>query len=252
MELSAGAVAVLCATGFAAGVVNTIAGGGSNLTVPALMMLGMPADIANGTNRVAVLLQSAAGAAAFDRRGMLDRPAALPVLLPAVGGGAVGAALAALLPNLYLKPVLLLSILLMSAAILALPDADAPPPGAPGPSPAGRRGAWWGLFAAGVYGGFAQAGVGFLLLGALVGCLRYDLMRANALKLVCSLAFTAVSLAVFAAFGQVRWLPGLVLAAGAAAGSLAAVRVAAGLSRRGVKRFLFLMTLCAVTGGFLL
>ena len=251
LTLTPAAVLLLLATGLVAGAVNTLAGGGSNLTVPALMVLGLPADAANGTNRVGVVLQCVVGTAGFDRHNSLDRAAVGPVLLPTLGGGGLGALAAALMPVAYLKPLLLLTILGMSALILVRPDVIAPPPGTPVLRPADSPRAWLGLFAAGVYGGFVQAGVGFILLAALAGGLRYDLLRANALKLVCTLAFTALALGVFAAFGQVRWLPGLILAAGTMTGAHFAVKVAVRASQNSIKWFLFAMTLCAVTAGFL-
>ena len=108
------------------------------------------------------------------------------------------------------------------------------------------------LFAAGVYGGFVQAGVGFILLAALAGGLRYDLVRANALKMACALAFTVVSVAIFVVFDQISWIPGLVLAAGTMAGAHLAVKVAIKASQNSIKWFLFAMTLFAVAAGFFL
>ncbi|MEX2469539.1 MAG: sulfite exporter TauE/SafE family protein [Pseudohongiellaceae bacterium] len=250
MEVNLVSISLLGITGFLAGIINTLAGGGSNLTLPALMMLGLPADIANGTNRIAVLMQCVVGVAGFDKHRSLDRPAIVPVLIPTVAGGAVGAIAAALLPNLYLKPVLLTTILAMSIIILIKPSVLAPPPGTPTLSPAQHRGAWWGLFGAGIYGGFVQAGVGFILLAALAGGLRYDLLRANALKMTCALAFTLVALVIFVAFGQVYWIPGLILACGTMAGAHLAVRIAIRASTESIKWFLFVMTVCAVIGGF--
>ncbi|MDA0687863.1 MAG: sulfite exporter TauE/SafE family protein [Proteobacteria bacterium] len=252
MELDLTAILLLSSTGFVAGIINTLAGGGSNLTLPALMMLGLPADIANGTNRVAVLMQGIVGVAGFDRHNSLDRPAVIPILIPTIIGGIAGALAAALLPNLYLKPVLLLSILIMSAVILLRPSVMAPEPGTPTLSPRDNRAAWWGLFGAGIYGGFVQAGVGFMLLAALAGGLRYDLVRANALKMASVMAFTVVSVAVFVVFDQVRWVPGLILAAGTMAGAHLAVKFAVKASPATIKWFLFVMTLFAVAGGFLL
>lgn len=250
MEVNLVSISLLGITGFLAGIINTLAGGGSNLTLPALMMLGLPADIANGTNRIAVLMQCVVGVAGFDKHRSLDRPAIVPVLIPTIAGGVVGAFAAALLPNLYLKPVLLTTILAMSIIILLKPSVLAPPPGTPTLSPAQHRGAWWGLFGAGIYGGFVQAGVGFILLAALAGGLRYDLLRANALKMTCALAFTLVAVVVFVAFGQVSWIPGLILACGTMAGAHLAVRIAIRASPNSIKWFLFLMTICAVIGGF--
>lgn len=246
VELSLAGVALLCVTGFLAGGINTLAGGGSNLTLPALMLLGLPADIANGTNRIAVLMQCMVGVKGFDSHQSLDRPAILPILIPNILGGVLGAIGAALLPNLYLKPVLLITILSMTIIILVKPGVIAPPPGTPTLSPAKNRAAWWSLFGAGVYGGFVQAGVGFILLAALAGGLRYDLLRANALKTVCALAFTSVALLIFIAFGQVLWVPGLILASGTMLGAHLAVKIAVQASANSIKWFLFAMTLCAV------
>ena len=117
--------------------------------------------------------------------------------MPTIIGGIFGAIAAALMPNLYLKPVLLISILTMSILILVNPEIIVPAPGTPILSPTKHLVAWRGLFATGVYAGFVQAGVGFILLAALAGGLRYDLIRANALKMACSIAFTTVAVAIF-------------------------------------------------------
>ena len=252
MQLDLLSALLLSLTGFIAGGINTVAGGGSNLTLPALMMFGLPADIANGTNRVAILMQSIVGVAGYDKYESLDRPAVIPILIPTLGGGAIGALAAALIPNLFLKPILLVTILTMSVIILCRPDILAPPAGTPTNSPNEHRGAWWGLFAAGVYGGFIQAGVGFILLAALAGGLRYDLVRANALKMACALAFTIVAVAIFVAFDQVWWTPGIILAKGSMAGAHFAVKIAVNTSQKNIKRFLFVMTIFAVAGGFFL
>lgn len=251
MELTLTSVLLLGFTGFIAGGINTIAGGGSNLTLPALMILGLPADIANGTNRVSITLQCITALKGFDSHNSLDRPAIIPILIPTIIGGACGALIAALTPNLYLKPILLFTILTMALVILIRPSAIAPEPGTPILSPREHRGAWWGLFAAGVYGGFVQAGVGFILLAALAGGLRYDLLRANALKSACALAFTLIALIVFIAFDLVWWVPGLILAAGSMTGAHLAVKFAVQASQNTIKWFLFLMTLVAVIASFI-
>ncbi len=251
IELDPGAIVLLCLTGFLAGGINTVAGGGSNLTLPVLMMLGLPADVANGTNRVGVWLQCLIAARAFDRHEALPRAAVIPVFIPTLSGGLAGALLAVILPNLYLKPVLLGCILAMAVVMLVKPSAVAPPPGTAALSPADSSLAWWGLFGAGVYGGFVQAGVGFILLAVLAAGLRYDLLRANALKASCALAFTTVALGVFIVSGKVDWLPGLILAAGAATGAWLAVKIAVNVSQSALRRILFALTLAAVAGGFL-
>jgi len=101
------------------------------------------------------------------------------------------------------------------------------------------------LFFAGVYGGFVQAGVGFVLIAALAGGLRYDLVKTNALKMLCTAALTVAALAVFVWQGLVAWLPGIILACGSVVGAKIGVRMALKASQRGLKWFLFVMTLVA-------
>lgn len=126
-EFSLFTVSLLIVTGLIAGVINTLAGGGSNLTIPALMVMGLPADIANATNRVGVLLQSVAGVRGFHRHGKLDSGDTLPVLVPNLLGGLVGALCAAALPVPWLKPLLLGTMVGMSLLILLRPGVVAPP-----------------------------------------------------------------------------------------------------------------------------
>ncbi len=236
---------LLAATGLIAGVINTLAGGGSNLTIPALLILGLPADTANATNRVGVLLQCLVGARGFRKAGHLPLDDAGWILGLTMTGGLAGALLASFLPNLYLKPVMLAAMTGMTLIMLLRPEFIAPPPGTPVRRAGQHPGTWPSLLVAGFYGGFVQAGVGFILLGALAGALRYDLLRANALKLLCTIAFTGVALGVFIFRGQVAWLPGLVLAIGTMIGAQLGVRWALRIEQRTLKWFLFAMTVAA-------
>lgn len=245
MELTPFFIVILLATGLLAGVINTLAGGGSNLTLPALMMMGLPADVANATNRVGVFLQCLVGMRGFDKHDKLPRTDLTGILLPTLLGGAVGALMASFMPNLWLKPVLLLTMIGMSVLILVRPATVAPEQGVRPLMVKGNRAAWLSLFAAGIYGGFVQAGVGFILIAALAGSLRYDLVRTNALKMACTAAFTVIALGIFIWRDQVMWLPGLVLALGTMAGARMAVGLALNVSQNFLKWFLFAMTLCA-------
>lgn len=237
---------LLIVTGLISGFVNTLAGGGSNLTIPALMVMGMPADIANATNRVAVLVNCLVGTAGFRRHGKtVGLSDALPIMGITVAGGLLGALAASFLPNLYLKPVLLSVMIGMALIILIRPSIVAPLEGTSVKKLKDSRVAGISLFIAGVYGGFVQAGVGFLLIGTIAGTLRYDLVRTNALKMMCVLAFTSVALIVFIWRDQINWWPALVLAAGTMVGSQLSVKVAVNASQTALKWFLFLMTLAA-------
>jgi uncharacterized membrane protein YfcA len=231
---------LLLAVGLVSGFINTLAGGGSMLTLPALMMTGMPADLANGTNRVAVLAQSITGAKGFDQAGKLDRGALVGIIAPTVLGAGLGAAMASVLPNTWLKPILL-TVMAIVALSLLVPSGTKPIES--DKLPAGGVIAWLALFGAGLYGGFIQAGVGFILVAIVSGVLHYDLLRSNALKLVCTSIFSGVALIIFALQGQVLWLTGIVLALGSVLGALASVRFAINVDESVLRSILVIMVL---------
>ena len=251
-ELSTLMICLLLVTGLVSGFINTLAGGGSMLTLPALMMLGMPADVANATNRVGVLMQSVTGAKGFSDQDKLDKSTILPVLVPTVVGALVGSLLASFLPVWVLKPVLLGSMITMALVMVIRPQAVIPVAGTEPYKLVDRPVAGLGLFLAGVYGGFVQAGVGFILIAALAGGLRYDLIRTNALKTVCTAVFSGVALVVFAMRGQVWWIPGLILAVGSIAGAMASVRFAINVSQNTLKWLLFVMVIATCAGAVFL
>lgn len=227
----------LAVVGVAAGFVNTLAGGGSLLTLPVLMLVGLPAHVANASNRVAVFLQGLAGTSAFDREGQLDRSASLTLTLPTLVGSLGGAATAAYLPSDILKPVLLVAMMSIALLLLVRPAILAPTPGGQARTLRETPAAIPVLVAIGFYGGFAQAGVGIFLLAAFGGLLRYDLVRANALKLLVTTAFTGVALLVFLGAGQVEWIPGLALAVGMVVGARLAVRFAITTGHETLRKF---------------
>lgn len=248
MDLTLWHYAAIAALGVVASIVNILAGGGSNLILPVLMIFGVPPDVANGTNRVGVLFQSLAGIRGFKKAGRLPAGDLRGIMLPTVAGGLAGSLLASVLPNAILKPALLLTMLGVATLILFKPSlllaADGTAVRRVSDTPWARP----VLFAAGIYGGFVQAGAGFLLLPVLAGLLCYDLLRANALKVLCTLAFTLVSLAVFVWYGKIWWSVGLALAAGNTLGAMIGVRLALKLSPNVMRWLLFVMTLAAVAG----
>lgn len=241
-------IGLLIAVGLVSGFINTLAGGGSMLSLPALLLLGMPADVANATNRIGVLVQSATGMKGFDKRGKLDRGAILPMLVPTALGALAGSLLASYLPVWLLEPVLLGCMVSMALLMVLKPQAVIPPEGVPSLTLRERPAAAVGLFLAGVYGGFVQAGVGFILLAALAGGLRYDLVRSYALKTVCTGVFSGVALLIFTLRDQVWWLPGLVLAFGSMVGASLSVRVAVSVSQNTLKWLLFVMVTATCLG----
>ena len=249
-ELSILSITLLITVGFLAGFINTIAGGGSMLTLPALMILGLPADIANATNRVGIFLQSIAGARGFHKEGKLEPSSITPTLIPTLVGALLGSLLASYLPVSWLKPALLSTMLAMAALMLAKPSIVTPPEGTQPFTLRERPVAVVGLFIAGFYGGFVQAGVGFIIIAAVAGGLRYDLVRTNALKMAITAALTVVALGVFIVRGQVLWIPGLIMAIGTVAGAMASVQFAIKVPQTVLKWVLFVMVLITCVAAY--
>ena len=245
MDLALWQYAAIALLGIVASIINMMAGGGSNLILPLLMMFGVPPDIANGSNRVGVFFQSIAGIRSFYRADRLPTHDVRQILLPTVIGGLVGAVLASVLPNTVLKPALLISVLAVAALTFFKPDLLLVPEGAQPRTVAATRGARLLLFLTGVYGGFVQASAGFLLLPLMTGLLHYDLVRANALKILCTLVFTTVSLLVFMSQGKIWWSVALVLAAGNTIGSVIGVKISLRLDPKIIRWILFGMTIVA-------
>lgn len=230
----------LVAAGLAAGFINTVAGSGSLITVPLLIYLGLPANVANGTNRIGILLQTIVGVASFKRQGMLEWRQALIPTIPAVVGAVVGAQVAVDLDEVVLRRVI--GALMVAMLVLMLVD---PARWLRGPADTRRiRSGVLGtvvMFGIGFYGGFIQIGIGVILLAGLVLGSGYDLVRANAVKLLIVLCYTPFALAVFIRGDQVAWLPGVILAVGSMAGAWLAARMAIQRGARFVRWFLILV-----------
>jgi len=232
-------LAALAVIGVAAGWINTLAGGGSMLTVPALMFFGLPADVANGTSRVAIVAQCAMGVRGYARAGKLEGLRFGRVVGPTLAGSAAGAYLATWLPNAVFRPVLLGTMLVMAVTLIAKPSVLVPDEGTEPRDPTQHPLAWLSLLLAGFYGGFLQAGVGLILLAVLGGMLRYDLVRGNALKLAIVLAFSVVSVAVFVWRDRVQWSPALALVVGNSVGAQLGVRFAVTRGQGAIRKVVF-------------
>ena len=213
---------VLAAAGVVAGALNVVAGGGSFLTLPIMLFFGLPAAMANGTNRVGVLTQNFGGLAGFHHHGMLDWDWSLKASIPALAGAALGVWAALAMPDFAFRRVL--SIAMVVVTIWSLVNRPRSPDGSV-VRPPSHPIVVLGFFVVGLYGGFIQAGVGFLSL-AITTAAGMDLVRGNAVKLLTGLLFTVLSLAVFASAGQVNWPLGIALAIGNLIGSQFGVRLA--------------------------
>ncbi len=217
---------LLVLVGAVTAALNTVAGGGSFLTLPILIMLGLPAGIANATNRVGILAQAVAAIAGFHRAERLPWSFALRAVVPAALGSIVGAWLAIVVPDRQFEQVL--ALLMLGVTVWTLLAPPRPPSAAP---QLGNVALAAGFFGVGIYGGFVQAGVGFFVL-ALTGIAGLDLVRGNAVKVVSTLVLTIVPLAVFVVSDRVAWAPGLALAVGGLAGGALGARLSVAAGHR--------------------
>ena len=212
-------VVLLLVGGLAAGVINTMAGGGSLLTVPLLVLVGVPGNVANGSNRVGILTSNVTAAATFRRLGVSGLTRVLPVLVPVAVGAAAGAVLVGQLADETFDRVfgfLMVPVLIMS---LRQPSVEAKQTGDRWSSPMAAL----VFFGIGLYGGAFQAGLGLFLVLALSQS-GLDLVVANNIKVLVTLVVTLVALPVFILGGRVDWVPALVLAVGFAAGGFMGAR----------------------------
>ena len=213
---------VLALAGLVAGALNVIAGGGSFLILPLLIFFGLPASLANGTNRVGIMSQNLAGILGFHRHGAFNWAWALKASVPAVVGSALGVWAALAIPDFAFRRILAVAMVVVTVASLL--NQRRQPVAGLALKPATHWTVVLGFFIVGVYGGFIQAGVGFLVL-AITSAAGMDLVRGNAVKMLSVMLLTLLSLVVFAGAGQVDWPRGFALAVGNWGGAVIGVRM---------------------------
>jgi uncharacterized membrane protein YfcA len=218
---------LLVGGGLLAGTINAVAGAGSILTVPLLVLAGVPGNDANGSNRVGILTSNAAAAVSFRRLGVRGLRRALPILVPVVVGAVLGSFTIGRLTDEGFERFF--GFLVFPLVVLALRK----PKVRLDVQPWSTRATVAVFTAIGVYGGAVQAGLGLVLLAALTRS-GYDLVIANNVKAVVNLSITVVALPIFIARGEVEWVPALVLAAGFTVGGWVGAHAAV----KGGERFL--------------
>lgn len=208
--------------GFGAAFLNTIGGGGSLFSVPILTFMGIPITIANATSRVALLFQNVFAVGGFKSKGVeLPWPYSLYLGLASLGGGLIGSLVASQVPDAIFTKVFVIVMIL--AVILIIYD----PFKSKGQERLDFRSKVIGticFFFLGIYGGFIQAGIGFLVIAVLALVNNLTLVKSNYVKVFAAIVYTGVSVIVFAFQGKILWVTGLVLAIGHALGGWYASR----------------------------
>jgi uncharacterized membrane protein YfcA len=233
-------IIIILISGLVAGFVNTIAGGGSFLTLAALELAGLPGALANGTNRVAIEIQNIMAVLGFRSKGISNLRLSAALAFPALLGAILGAYIVIDLPEIVFHRVLAVAMLIMLVILIVNPKrwlSGREVKLTPGRAVIG----FMVFFAIGFYGGAIQAGVGFLLIAALVLVAGLDLVKTNSHKVFIVGTYTLFALLMFALRGQVNWLLGLILAVSNGAGAWVASRLSVDKGERLVRIVLGVM-----------
>ncbi|MDD2528701.1 MAG: sulfite exporter TauE/SafE family protein [Lentimicrobiaceae bacterium] len=215
----------LIVSGVFVGFINTLAGGGTIISLSLFMFMGLPADVANGTNRIAVILQNLTSVTTFRQQKLLDTRKAWWLAIPTTIGSIVGAQLSVEIDEATFRKAIGLVMIMMVFFILTKPNKWLK-----GQERLQLKKISWVqiliFFGIGVYGGFVQVGVGYFLLAAIVLGAGYDLVKANAIKVFIVLIYTIFALGVFILNDKVNWQFGLIHAIGNIIGAFVASRYA--------------------------
>lgn len=230
-------VLLILGVGLAAGIINTMAGGGSLLSLPILIFLGLPPAVANATNRVAIFSQNVFAVAGFKSKGIAEFRYSFLLGLFALVGAIIGAKIAVDIKGEVFNKILAVIMIL----VVILTVSGKVNPGDIKQETTTRSSQIIGavtFFFIGIYGGFIQAGVGFLIIGALSAIHGFSLVKTNSIKVFVVLIYTIAALGVFIYEGKVNWLYGAVLAIGNSTGAWFASRWSVDKGDKVVKIFL--------------
>ena len=231
---------LLIVVGFAVGFINTVAGGGTLLSLPVLIFLGLPPNVANGTNRVAIVIQTAFATAGFKSKGVTTFPFNAYLGASALLGAIIGASIAVDIDGAVFNKILAVIMIAVILIIVFKPkinlkDVHERLTG---------KYLWLGMLAFfffGIYGGFINAGLGFIIILFLHFFNHMSLVRANATKVAVVCIYTLSALVVFILNDKVNWAVGFVLAIGNAIGAWISSRVSVNKGDGFIKTFLLVV-----------
>ena len=229
--------------GVAAGIINTIAGGGSLLTIPTLLLVGLPATIANTTNRIPIVLHTASATWQYWRRGTIRLLAFIQVVIPTVFGALAGSLSFRTIKDSRFNIVLAILIVVLVVSLYIKPNRSMKKEISDKPYP-------WLMYAPvfvaiGFYGGFLQIGVGLILMPAIYFFLKLNLVEANALKVALIFCFTLPSLFLLGTNNAPVWKYGLLMGAGSLVGGYLGVKLTLGQRGETIIRTALTLVACA-------
>jgi hypothetical protein len=234
-------ILILISVGVFAGFLNTVAGGGSLITLPVLIFMGLPSPIANASNRVAIFFQNIFSVQGFRSKGVFVYPFSIWVAISSMFGAILGAFLAVEISGVLFNRILAVIMVLVIIMTVFKP---------------GKKKKLVEVFDAkrntisivlffgvGVYGGFIQAGIGFIMIAILTGVHGLGMAKTNSIKVFTALCYTAVALVIFIWEDKIWWEYGLTLAIGNAIGGWIASRWSVGKDDRWIRLIMIVAVL---------
>jgi uncharacterized membrane protein YfcA len=233
---------LIIVVGFCAAFLNTVGGGGSLFTVPILTFLGLPITFANATSRVAILSQNIFAVFGFASKNVeLPKKYSFWLCLTSLAGGFIGSTLASQVDDRIFSRLFV--VVMLISLVLVIFDPFKAKGQEEKMSPMRQATGAFIFFFIGIYGGFVQAGIGFLVIGTLSVVNNMNLVKINYIKVFVAILYTSVSVLVFALQGKIVWTTGLVLAVGHALGGWYASRWSVKAGEVWIKRIMIVSVL---------
>jgi len=233
---------ILIVVGIFAGFANTVAGGGSLLTLPVMIFMGLPPSVANASNRVAIFMQNIFAVRGFKSKGVSTWPYNGYLSITGVLGAIIGAKVSIEISGVLFSRIL--SIIMVVVILITVFNPSQKKEY--GIERMDKKHQVIGVilfFFVGLYGGFIQAGVGFIMIAILTGVNHMRLVRVNSAKVFVALVYTGASLVVFIYEKQINWAFGLILAVGNSMGGWIGSRWQVEKGDKWIRRVLLVMVL---------
>jgi len=235
-------IVIILDAGISAGFINTMAGGGSLITLPLLIFFGLPAAVANGTNRVALMVENLSAVINFRNKGYFDYKFGLLLAGPAVIGSLIGAQIAISISDHLFNQILAVIMFIMLILILWNPAKNIKI----SEKNYGQKRkliSSFVFFLIGIYGGFMQAGVGIIIIASFSILTGFSLVKINSLKVFIVAIYIFSSLSIFIFNGKVDWKIAILLALGNGTGSWLASSLAVEKGEKLVKVVLVIVVI---------
>jgi uncharacterized membrane protein YfcA len=233
--------------GILSGFLNTVAGGGTLISLPVLIFMGLPGSVANATLRVAIFTQNIFAVGGFHSKGIrLPVPYVFYLAIVSLAGGWIGARMAIEIPDHLFNRILAVIMVLVVMSILFERKLNK---GIIVEKMSVKRQIIGvaGFFLLGIYGGFIQAGIGLLVIALLTHLHHFPLVKTNSIKVFAAVVYTASAVITFALAGKIIWEIGFVVAIGHAIGAWFGSRWSVSAGEVWVKRVLFVAVAILVT-----